>query len=182
MRPWRTAWHLAGLRECSESRYSLSRCHTIAERSELLSVREPVLRVGDPSLAQAHQPFHERRSGSGSALVQDRRGWSGPAGDALPSGDGSGAASPASKNSSISANAASGECWRPRRVTRWAPRDRSGRHGRDPRKRPRRVAAPIRPRMMSTTPRAKMSTTSPKREGEAPFATCNRLDFRIRSE
>ena len=56
MRPWRTAWHLAGLRECSESRYSLWRCDTIAERSELLSVREPVLRVGDPSLAQAHQP------------------------------------------------------------------------------------------------------------------------------
>jgi len=119
LRPWRTAWHLANLRECSDGRYSLWRCDTIAKRGELLSVREPVLRVGNPSLAQAHQPFHERRSGSESATFgQNRRGRGGPSGDALPSGDGSGVASPASKNSSISANAASGEGWRPRRVTR----------------------------------------------------------------
>lgn len=92
---------------------SLSRQDTVAEGGELLHRRESEDQFGDPPLIQAHEPFHERRCRPrAAALVQDRESRGGPSGDAFPSCDGCGVASPASKNSSISANVISddGRC------------------------------------------------------------------------
>ena len=109
----------ASRKQGSDCLVSLPRQHTVAERRESLGVGEVEDRVRDPSLRQAHQPFDKQWRGAWSGVfVQDGGCWSGSSGDAFPSDNGSGVASPASKNSSISANVASGEGRPPSFVTR----------------------------------------------------------------
>ena len=96
---------------------------SVPEYGELLRRCEAEGGVGDPSVVEAHDPFHECRRGSrADGFVQDRGRWGGSGGDAFPSGDGCGVASPPSKKSSINANVASGDGWRcrvARSITWW---------------------------------------------------------------
>lgn len=89
--------------------HSLPRQDTIAERGELLILREVVPRMGNPPLRQAHEPLHELRRGSRTGLTAQNRGQrSGTASDFLPQGYCSGVSSPASKSSPINVHRLSG--------------------------------------------------------------------------
>lgn len=98
---------------------SLTGKNAVAESGERLSMAQPHVQIGHPPPVESHEPFHERGRGAWTGLfAQDGGSWGGSAGDSFPSGDSFGVASPASKNSSISANSVSGDDCRPRRATR----------------------------------------------------------------
>lgn len=108
--------HCAKGPDCSDR---VPRENAIPQSRKLLRMGQPETWVGDPARSKAHQPLHELgRWARRARLAQDRGRWCGPFGDAFPSSDGDGVASPAAKKSSISANVASGEgC---RRLSTWS--------------------------------------------------------------
>lgn len=80
----------------------LHRHDAVAQGGELLRVSEAVGRVGDPAGRESHEPLDERRRWTRvGALRQERRSRSRSSYDLLPSNDGAGVASPASKSCPI---------------------------------------------------------------------------------
>lgn len=88
---------------------SLTGKDAVAESGELLSMAQPHTRIGDPpwSSPMSHSTNAGAPRGPASWFRMAGAGADRPAGDSFPSGDSFGVASPASKNSSISANSVS---------------------------------------------------------------------------
>ena len=85
-----------------QGRRGLKRNDTVAKHSDLLVLRQSMIGVSDPASGESHEPFHELGCWSWAlGFVQERGRWGFSFGDVLPSGDGSGVASPAEKMPSI---------------------------------------------------------------------------------